>query len=298
MILAVGEALMEFRRSDDDGVLTTPGHWAGPFPSGAPAIFASVAARLGAPAALAAAVGDDQFGRAFHTRLRHDGVRLDALHVAKRRATALAFVAYDRSGGRDFWFSVHDSAAVAVDRAALERLWPGVDWLHISGSTLGFGGALADAVEASAEHLARTGGRISLDPNLRPDADVATHERVVRLARRADVLFPSAGELEGLGLDERSLLAGGAVICRTQGSNGATVQAGPEATPVHVPAPAADEVDPTGAGDTFAAAFVTAFRSGLDAVAAARLGCVTAARSVEVIGAIEAPIDPAVAARQ
>jgi sugar/nucleoside kinase (ribokinase family) len=55
VILAIGEALMEFRRSTADGLLTIPGGWAGPFPSGAPAIFASVAARLGAPVALAAA---------------------------------------------------------------------------------------------------------------------------------------------------------------------------------------------------------------------------------------------------
>jgi sugar/nucleoside kinase (ribokinase family) len=295
MILAIGEALVEFRRNDDDGILTTPGEWAGPFPSGAPAIFASVAARLGAPAALAAAVGDDQFGRALCTRLRQDGVLLDAFHVAKRRATALAFVAYDRSGGRDFWFSVHDSAAVAIDRAALERLWHEVDWLHVSGSTLGFGGAMADAVEATAQHLARSGGRISLDPNLRPDANAETHERVVRLARIANVLFPSAGELEGIGLDEQALLDGGAVICRTHGAGGATVQDGPEAARVHVSAPAVDEVDATGAGDTFAAAFVTAFRNGLDPITAARLACVTAARSVQVLGAIEARIDPAFA---
>ena len=43
MILAVGEALMEFRRDTADGRLATPGTWAGPFPSGAPAIFAGAA---------------------------------------------------------------------------------------------------------------------------------------------------------------------------------------------------------------------------------------------------------------
>ena len=70
MILAVGEALMEFRREATDGRLTTPGTWAGPFPSGAPAIFASVAARLGAPTALAASVGDDAMGHALIGRMR------------------------------------------------------------------------------------------------------------------------------------------------------------------------------------------------------------------------------------
>ena len=74
MILAVGEALMEFRRDTADGRLATPGLWAGPFPSGAPAIFASVAARLGAPTALAACVGGDAYGHALIERLRVCGL--------------------------------------------------------------------------------------------------------------------------------------------------------------------------------------------------------------------------------
>jgi sugar/nucleoside kinase (ribokinase family) len=295
VILAIGEALMEFRRNTDDGLLTIPGEWAGPFPSGAPAIFASVAARLGAPVALAAAVGDDQFGRAFGDRLGRDGVLLDALQVAPRRATALAFVAYDGSGGRDFWFSVHDSAAVAIDHRAVERLWPRVDWLHVSGSTLGFGGVMSDAVLATAEHIAGRGGTISLDPNLRPDADPEALARLARLARLANVLFPSAGELEGLGLTVHALVKRGALICHTDGAGGATVQGPRQPTPVHVPAPETEEVDPTGAGDTFAATFVTSVRSGAEPVAAARLACRVASRSVGVLGAMEAPIEPAVA---
>ena len=62
MILAVGEVWMEFRRVEADGEVALPGTWQGPFCSGAPAIFASVAARMGAPAGLAGAVGADAFG--------------------------------------------------------------------------------------------------------------------------------------------------------------------------------------------------------------------------------------------
>jgi sugar/nucleoside kinase (ribokinase family) len=177
-------------------------------------------------------------------------------------------VAYAPEGGRDFWFSVPDSAAMAIDAAALERLLPRVDWLHVSGSTLGFGGALAAAVEAAAERVPH----VSLDPNVRPGAQP---EALVRLARRADVLFPSQGELE---LDVPGL------VVETRGADGAVVNG------VHVPAPAAREVDPTGAGDTFAAAFVTAYRAGADPVDAARRACAVAARSVETLGAMEAPV--------
>ena len=59
--------------------------------------------------------------------------------------------------------------------------------------------------------------------------------------------------------------------------------------PQAVPAPVVAEVDPTGAGDTFAAAFVTAVRAGAEPVAAARAACALAARSVAVLGAMELP---------
>ena len=293
MILAVGEALMEFRRSADDGAVATPGGWDGPFPSGAPAIFASVAARLGAPSALAACVGDDAFGREVVERLRRDGVDVRAVGCRPSRCTAVAFVAYRHDGSRDFWFSVPESAAMAIDASAVADAAQRADWLHISGSTLGFAGAPADAVEAAAQIVLRRGGRLSLDPNLRPDASSETRERARRLARAAHVLFPADGELAALALSEEELIAAGALICHTRGSAGVRLRgAGVGDEPVAVPAPAVREVDATGAGDTFAAGFVVGLRGGADPVAAARAGCAIAAHSVTVLGAMEAPVSP------
>jgi fructokinase len=226
--------------------------------------------------ALAGAVGDDRFGHALRDRLARDGVRLDALRVVPR-ATAVAFVAYRPDGSRDFWYSVRDSAAVEIAPPDLH----GVDWLHVSGSALGFGERVADLVLSAARSVSEHGGRVSLDPNLRPDADPEVRERLNQVARLAHVLFPSDGELSGLDV------APDALVCQTHGAGGATVAG------VHLPAPPVAEVDPTGAGDTFAAAFVTAYRAGADAVDAARRAVRLASASVGVLGAMEAPVSAA-----
>ena len=46
-ILTIGEALVEVMRTDIDQPLDKPGPFVGPYPSGAPFIFAVQAARLG-----------------------------------------------------------------------------------------------------------------------------------------------------------------------------------------------------------------------------------------------------------
>ncbi len=287
MILAVGEALMEFRRVETDGAVAAPGTWQGPFCSGAPAIFASVAARLGARVGLAGAVGADAFGRFLRERLERDGVDTAALTEARDRSTAVAMVAYDDSGGRDFFFSVRGAAAAALDATVAADAARSASWVHVSGSSIGFGDPLAATVEATVAAALSQGARLSLDPNLRPDSPPEARERTARLARQASVVFPSPGELSALGLTPDELVSGGTLVCATLGAAGVEIHAA-GAEPVTTHAPAVTEVDPTGAGDSFAAAFLAAFARGEEPVAAAEAACAVAAHSVTVLGAMEA----------
>ena len=293
MILAVGEVLMELRRAESDGAVAVPGTWQGPFCSGAPAIFASVAARLGAGVGLAGSVGDDAFGRFVVDRLQRDGVDVAALTEATGRSTAVAMVAYDRSGGRDFFFSVRGSAAEAIEAAAAARAASEASWIHVSGSSIGFGDPLAATVEATIAAGLRAGARLSLDPNLRPDSPPEARERTAQLARSASVVFPSAGELTALGLSTRELVGRGALVCATHGAAGVELHGTAADEPLRVAAPPVREVDPTGAGDSFAAAFLSSFARGAEPVRAAATACAVAAHSVTVLGAMEAQFDGA-----
>lgn len=77
------------------------------------------------------------------------------------------------------------------------------------------------------------------------------------------------------------------VVVLTRAERGATVFAQDFRTTVA--AFPANVVDPTGAGDVFAAAYLTAQWRGFDAAAAARWACAAAAHAIEGIGATHLP---------
>ena len=289
-LLVVGEVLAEFFRPSRDSPLNETGVLVGPFPSGAPGIFASAAARLGIPTELCAVVGDDPFGQLIRDHLQQDGADVEGVLIHPERATAVAFVAYASTGERSFVFHVSDAAAATLRSADLGHRPEDTDWLHISGSSLALGSPLAETAIEAASRVTLAGGRVSVDPNIRTEASTPGVLASIRsLAQHAEYLFPSEGELDALGLDEEELLGGGAVICTTLAAKGARVRRGE--LDVHVPAPPANEVDPTGAGDIFAAGFVAATLQGADPVEAAQLGCRVAARSVETLGPMESSIE-------
>jgi sugar/nucleoside kinase (ribokinase family) len=286
----VGEVLAEFLRPSRDSPLNETAVMVGPFPSGAPGIFASAASRLGIPTALCAVVGDDPFGQLIRDRLQQHGVDVDGVVIDPERATAVAFVAYTSSGDRSFVFHVGDAAAARLRPADLGGRPEETDWLHISGSSLALGSPLAETALEAVSRVKLAGGRVSVDPNIRAEASTPGVMTSIRsAAQQADVLLPSEGELDALGLDEAELLEAGAVICTTLAAKGARVRSGE--LDVLVPAPTANEVDPTGAGDIFAAGFVAATLQGADPIEAARLGCGVAAPSVETLGPMESSIE-------
>jgi sugar/nucleoside kinase (ribokinase family) len=101
-----------------------------------------------------------------------------------------------------------------------------------------------------------------------------------------DALFLSYEDLgEDLALLDALRAVAPIVVC-TDGARGADVFA--EGARTRVPAQPADEVDPTGAGDVFAAAFLIALRRGEAPAAAATAGA--AAAAVVIAGVGPAPL--------
>jgi sugar/nucleoside kinase (ribokinase family) len=293
-ILAIGEALVEIMRTRVDDPLDRACEFLGPFPSGAPAIFADQAARLGHKVGFIGAVGDDDFGTCQLDRLSRDG--LDVSHCPRLpdRATGVAFVTYFSDGSRRFLYHIAHAAAgrmPAIDREYVKQ----AKLLHICGSSLSVSERMRDACYEACEIVVAAGGRISFDPNLRPEL-LGGEEALRRICSPvldlAYVVLPSGSEAELLtgvaGADQacRALLERGpSVVALKRGAQGCRVLT--EEAVVDVPAYRVTAVDPTGAGDCFDAGFVVGLLEGLTMERVGRLANACGALGATVKGPME-----------
>lgn len=286
-LLIVGESLVEFVRPERGLGLGEPGPFLGPWPSGAPAICADAAALAGGEVALVSTVGADPFGRLLLERLITDGVDVSDVRVLDDAVTGTAFVAYDLDGSRSFVFHVADAAPGAITVAHLGSAPERADWIHVSGASLALSAAMAAAIMAAVERVVAHGGRVSFDPNLRTGSSGVSDlpEATARLLEVAALVLPAEGELEALGVDPDALAARGTVVCITAGAEGARLYGTGGVT--GVPGLPVTEVDPTGAGDTFAGVFLATFLRTGDAYWAAIAGNRAGAAHVAAMGPME-----------
>ena len=137
------------------------------------------------------------------------------------------------------------------------------------------------------------GSRISFDPNIRPES--LSVEEVRELCRpvieKASIIFPSKTEaalFTGCATDEegcRLWADQGKLVVLKNGSEGCIIYQGNEKIPV--PSFQVEEVDPTGAGDTFCGAFLTALIEGKPLSECGRFACAAGAMSVRKQGPME-----------
>ncbi|MHB8626102.1 MAG: sugar kinase [Aggregatilineales bacterium] len=294
-VLTFGEALVEIMRPAVKQPLDRPGPFVGPYPSGAPFIFAAQAARLGAQVGVIGAVGNDAFGRCLLDQLHADGIDTRGVRILPDRTTGVAFVAYAADGSREFVFHIRDAAAgqLAPDLIDLV-LFEGLRALHLMGSTLSI-----HAEALAAGHLALTlaqsaGAKISFDPNLRPQllSPDKVREVFAPFVEAADVLLPTIEEarlLTGESMDDTAIAAllhagnnPDRIVIVTRGAAGCDVYT--HTGNRHVPGFPVTEVDPTGAGDCFDAGFLVRWLAGDSPMEAARFANACGALAVTVRG--------------
>ena len=293
-VLTIGEMLVEIMRTETNCPLSEPGLFAGPYPSGAPAIFIDAAAKWGLQAGIVGAVGQDAFGRCLIDRLERDAVDCACVHRSAR-TTGMAFVTYFDDGSREFLFHMKDSAAVDIRRPADARYLAGTKVLHISGTSLTVNEAYRSLIYDAIGQVKQDGGIVTFDPNLRPELaeDRSWRSWYDPVLQHTDILLPSGEELEWLtGCDRADEAAarlheqGIGTVVRKMGEKGSMVYLDGAAS-VSAPGFRVDCVDPTGAGDIFNAGVVYGYLHGWSWETTLRFANAAAALSITARGPME-----------
>jgi sugar/nucleoside kinase (ribokinase family) len=166
--------------------------------------------------------------------------------------------------------------------------------LHLSGSTIFLNENSRAACQMAMDLIIARGGKVSLDPNLRPEL-MPFEEAGKTLApflAAADLLLPTESETQALtGESEipRAVQAlnakQDAILVLKRGPSGCSIWR--DEKQLDVPGFLVEEIDPTGAGDCFSAAFIAGLEAGWSLEQVGRFANAAGALAVTQLGPME-----------
>lgn len=253
---------------------------------GAESNVAMFLAGLGHRAAWLSRIGDDPFGRIVLRHLGEAGV--DVRAVAVDGGPTGVYFKDPQPERTDVFYYRGGSAASRLDPSALDDpVLAGARVLHLSGITPALSPGCRRLVERALFDRPLGDTQVSFDVNLRPPLWTEDPGPVLReFANAADLVFvglDEAARLWGVSepADVRALLPDAATIIVKDGAVGATALTRDGET-VFEPALRVRIVEPVGAGDAFAAGYLSAYLRGRPYTERLRMGHLVAAHALAV----------------
>lgn len=242
---------------------------------------------LGADTYMICRLGDDEVGHFLKDDMKTYGVHTEGIPLDADYASGLVLIAVTPDGERTIWVLANGSAYEHLKRedvAFLDEVQP--DAIFVSGVMLG----IHPAEESIFAELPKWKGKakIYFDPNLRYPPEAIPPEvtaSMQRLCALSDVVLTGRSEMDALKLHP----AEGQTFIVKNGKDGSVLLDGSEREAIHIPATEHKAVDATGAGDTYAAAFVCAELEGKTVEEAMRFATVASGISVTHSGARNMP---------
>ena len=259
-VLAIGETLAAFRVR---GGLRVGSDTSFSF-VGAESNVAIGLARLGHDVAWAGAFGDDLLAQTVMRALRAEGVDCDSVRVDADHPTGIVVFDGPMADLRRVTYFRRNSAGSrlgAAEMAAIRARKPLI--VHVSGITSALGPDSLDVVRSVIREAHSAGALVSFDVNYRAglwDHDSA-RTALAELARASDIVFATERELELISepnrtLDDQAHALGVTEVVVKREDTVASAYVKGERT--DVPFRARRVVDPVGAGDGFAAGYLSA----------------------------------------
>lgn len=298
-ILCLGEPMLEFNQQPagaDGRRMYLEGF------GGDTSNAAIAAARSGASAGYVTAIGCDGPGDAFLALWKREGVDAATVKRDPDAPTGIYFVTHDDRGHHFSFYRTGSAASRFRPEDVPEDAIRGAKVLHLSGISQAISASACDAGFRAMEVAKAAGVAVSYDTNLRLRLWPAARAAAVIHAAigMADIALPSLDDATALtGLTDPDAVADfylrlAPLVLLKCGKAGAIVATREGRT--RIPGVAVQAVDATGAGDTFAGAFLARHVAGDDPVTAARYANAAAALSTTGFGAV-APIPRAEAVR-
>jgi sugar/nucleoside kinase (ribokinase family) len=277
MIVSVGDLVSDIRivldgalvPDDDSPATITVGG------GGQAANFCAWTAALGERARLVTRVGDDDAGHRLVADLESKGVEVHAVWASAEETGTIA-VLVDSAGRRTM--ATQRGPSVGLSPDDLEEAWfADARLLHVPAYSL-FAEPLASASRAAIRAVREAKGMLAVDLSSAAGLRLFGPARMAYVLARIqpEVVFATELEAATLGVPLESLAQVPVVKLGAQGCRvfGRTIAA-----------PTVKAIDPTGAGDAFAAAFCAAWTHGATPVEAAERGVQAASDSVTLAGA-------------
>jgi len=265
-VVCFGETMGMFTPTSSAPLDTAAGFTLGT--GGAESNVAMHLAELGHQVAWASAVGTDPVGTKIIDALAAAGVDTRWVGRTAGLPTGLYLKEPDTGSGAHVFYYRQGSAASALKIADAVG-WPlaGARWIHTTGITPALSASCAELVEHVLDHAHEWGASVSFDINFRPGLWPVSEAapRLLALAAKATVVLVGLDEAETLwgsvtSADVRALLPNVQYLVVKDGSIDATefsLNADGTDTITVVPARKVDVVEPVGAGDAFAAGYLS-----------------------------------------
>ena len=233
---------------------------------GAESNVAIALARLGHQAGWFSKLGNDEFGRYIKTTLRGEGVDVSRVIVDSEKSTGILFKERFMNPNPNVYYYRKDSAASNLQPEELDASYiKSAKILHITGITPALSKSCRQTVFKAIEIAKENNMLVSFDPNIRLKlwTKAEAVPVLLEIAKRVDIIFPGLDEGEMIfGLNKPEEIAksfmemGCSLVAVKLGKDGCYVANKKESHYV-LGFPIENPEDTVGAGDGFAAGFLS-----------------------------------------
>ncbi len=265
-VVTFGEAMALFQPLGDKNLAHAP--LLTKSVAGAESNLAIALSRLGKKTRWISRVGNDPFGDIVLKAIAGEGVDVSQVERDESAPTGIFFRQIHAHFGPQVFYFRSNSAASKISATDVQESWfSGARHLHVSGITPALSASCREATFAALKMAKDMGLSISFDPNLRRKlwSENDARETLLAMLPLCDIFLPGHEEAEFLlgsgtphDLARECLQRGPRLVIMKLGESGSLGAAQDEIVEA-APFAIARVVDPIGAGDAFAAGFLSAW---------------------------------------